>query len=616
MIKMPFRQIGMDRTICILGILGSLLIIAFGFLTKPIYGILGILCLAIFIGWLFWGKKVILGRQGSDSKTICKVTIILFFILFAISVLIIRFRLDESVMPLDFFYVFAAMAGVVFIGAMTSPKKMSLAILLEIIMLGALYVVSEATMFPSVLGVDPWFHQVFTNEIISSGQIPVGSTYSLIPLFQVFVAQLAIVFGTDYKTASVIAGVFIVMTSALLVYSFGHMIFGGWKIGLVCALTIVTAESILRFGIALIPTSTAGVLFFAIIFMLMNTKLRKTPNGTLVVILLMFSLVLMHSVTSVSLAMILILAYVTSVFFNRFSIRKEIPINWTTPLLFLLILAGWWVYASSVYFQSFIDFVVQGFSFEASLGITTPSFVVPFTESLVASLGSYLFFGVGIIGLLYLLSSRNSTKMKVLAIIFVVPVIVAFITSVAGGYYFQDRFWYYGELTMALPFGLALYILAGDRKFNLRTIGATAIVVGIVFLMIICPNANMTNSTFSPNTDSRLALTTSEMSSLYFAHDEFNRSLISDRGIAVAIANLYIGDPDIPLNIVIDKGIDTGNYSSYSTGMILLRNAILTEPFYLDGAVRAHLSYDPGVILEKQGFNLVANNGAVRCYLK
>jgi hypothetical protein len=90
---------------------------------------------------------------------------------------------------------------------------------------------------------------------------------------------------------------------------------------------------------------------------------------------------------------------------------------------------------------------------------------------------------------------------------------------------------------------------------------------------------------------------------------------ISDRGVAVAVGNMNASNPDVA-PILIDNGINEHNFSAYSNSMILLRNAILTEPFFLDDSMRSHLTYDPGTVLQEQGFNLVANNGAVRCYVK
>ena len=125
--------------------------------------------------------------------------------------------------------------------------------------------------------------------------------------------------------------------------------------------------------------------------------------------------------------------------------------------------------------------------------------MIPLIESLVDNLGTFIFFSIGLIGILYLLSSRASPKMKAFGMVAITPGIIAFLSMVLSLSAFQDRFWYYAELTMAVPVGLALYTFVGDHKINVKSIASSCLVVGLVFFMIVCPSANMMNFSLSPN---------------------------------------------------------------------------------------------------------------------
>lgn len=611
MSNMPFDKSRLNRYITLSGIIISFFIIIYGILNKPLYGILGITSMIAFIVWMFYGKEIIASRENYVSKRGCIFAIMCYFVLFTASVLVIRFRDNDFQVPLLYFFLIALMAGFIFLTALMCPRGQRFIVLLEIVLLGTNYVVAEVTIFPSVLGVDPWWHQYFTNMIVIGNQIPSGTNYSKIPLFHVLIAQSMIITGFDYKSITVVIGSLVIIVSALIVYSFGSNILGNYRIGLIGALMVVTAESVIRMSYWFIPTSLAGIIVILAIYLIMDITIQRTIRGKITIMLLMFSIVLMHSVTALSFAIILIASYLATLVISHYTKSKDNHFPITMPLIFLSVMLAWWMYVSTSYMITMAEFIRNGFNFEASLGISSSIQSIPIVESIVNNMGSFFFFSIGIIGLLYLLSSRASYKMKIFGIISATPLTIAFLSLIVGGYYFQDRWWYFAELMMSIPVGLALYSLAGDRGINLRSILVTSIVIGVVFLMIICPSANMTNNMISPNSVERLALTPSEITAMNFAHKEYSGIIATDRYYSKqAIYSQYYSIS------ILDKGMQEFNFTSYSNNMILLRSEMLAGASERDASLGDVLSQTPEYMLNRQGFNTIANNGAVKFYLK
>ena len=87
--------------------------------------------------------------------------------------MILFFRQEVYVRPLGYFICISIMAGVVSLEILF--KKRNTLMLLQIILIGISLQLGQVLIFPNVVGVDPWYHQLYTSKILESGFIPGGS---------------------------------------------------------------------------------------------------------------------------------------------------------------------------------------------------------------------------------------------------------------------------------------------------------------------------------------------------------------------------------------------------------------------------------------------------------
>ena len=356
MARLPFDLNKVDCPLAYLGVLLSLFIVGYGLLGNHVYIIVGLIMIGAFVLWLLFGDNIRLGTESYSSKRMFLVITSLFFILFTISIMAIQLRPDEYQMPMGYFVLISIMAGLLFMGSLICPKGFKSFLLLEIIMLGLNFVISESTLYPSVLGVDSWWHQWFVNMILTTGNIPLNTIYSNMPLFEVLIAQLSLTSRLDYKTASMIIGGIVIVASALIVYILANRMLGSWRIGLIGALTVVTAESVIRMSYWPIPTSIAGIMMLIVIFLVFTESIRRTFAGTSLIIFFMLALIITHSITALAMGIVLTVAYLSFVLFNYQSTSKGRFISYSVPSLFIAAMFAWWAYASTQYFHSFSDF--------------------------------------------------------------------------------------------------------------------------------------------------------------------------------------------------------------------------------------------------------------------
>lgn len=229
-----------DEKIAILGIVISIVISLLLFLTERYqYLIATIFMMISCTCWYIFGSKLIINNSHLNSKNnYQKLLVFAFFTILSISLLILNNRLNLYERPTVYFICIAILAGIVVYSILTfnSQKLYLYVIIFEIVALGLLTSWSQLLIFPDVVGVDPYFHKIFTNEIIATGIIPNGFSYSDIPIFHIIIAITSMMLNCNYKIATIFSVSFVqIVIDIFIVYLLGKAIFGSDKIGLVGA---------------------------------------------------------------------------------------------------------------------------------------------------------------------------------------------------------------------------------------------------------------------------------------------------------------------------------------------------------------------------------------------
>ena len=112
---------------------------------------------------------------------------------------------------------------------------------------------SISFMYPSLIGMDPWWHMRQTMLIVNEGHVDVHS----LPMMYLLVAGVIEVTGWTYRLATIVAiAIPVVLANIYLVYILGKMIHGR-KVGLLAGLLVAFAGWNVFFIVWTIPNALA-----------------------------------------------------------------------------------------------------------------------------------------------------------------------------------------------------------------------------------------------------------------------------------------------------------------------------------------------------------------------
>jgi len=608
----------LDGIFAIIGLILAIVLIIYLFSSKYylnisrfLYMSPAIIIILSCVSWLIIRRKksVNLSLMYSENS-IYLIASSLFFLFLTLSSLSIYLSPDLYIRPIVFFIFISIMAGLITLEIFFLPldKKYSYFTLFQIVIIGLTLVISQLMIFPNVVGVDPWWHQMLTSKILVLGHIPQDYSYSKIPAFHLFIAFVSIVTGLNYKLSMISSVCFLqVLIDSLIIFILGRRLFDN-KVGLYAALLLSTANINLNFGFWTIPNTLGGVLTLLLIFIIV--RYENDFRSSLMVIILSFALIITHALASMNLAIILFAMFFIYIFYNQFYKNVKIPLSLTIAVLFSVMMFTWWVYVSNN-IQNLADLLSMGFTIENSVP-RIPAEVsgyllrLPILEQILNSLGLFLFFGLAICGFFYMISQKYSNKnMYVLAFVGILTLTIGYLPYISGFSLLENRWWYIAQILLSIPLAVTIFLFTDFfRKKWYKSIFITLFTILFCFLMITSVMANLDNHFLSPNSAGRSAFTTSEISSMGTLSEVYPGLISADWASHSPIEFYYEHKFKS-----IDKSIITGNYSG-EHGLILIRQQIIKSPFSSTyGTMK--LENNPLKILTEKGFSKIYSSGSV-----
>jgi len=484
--------------------------------------------------------------------------------------------------------------------------------LCKIIIIGLSLQYSQILIFPNVVGVDPWWHQWFTLKIIDNGHIPGGLPYSKLPLMHLMIGMTSLVTNLGYKMSTMISiSSLQVLCDALFVFLLGKFLIST-KVGLLAALLLEVANSHIRFGYWTIPNTLAAILILPIIFILLKVRKDKPFIGTLVVMFLMGTLILTHTVTSMCLAVLLFVLWLSSMAYARlFCQEMSRCVTWTICFLFSIMMFAYWSYISG-HILTLANFIKVGFYSHVVDWRYLSLYDIPFWEQAFNSLGTYLFFSLSLIGCFYMISKqfRNSNRFTTI-IGGMVILCIAYFSIIIMKEILIGRWIYFSQILMAIPLSLSLLLLNGIFKHKLiKGLLMSLSVFGLSFLLIMSSTANIDNRIFSPNSGVRYAFTESELEGMNTISKIWNGTIGGDK---------YMNHPyELYFNREfenINDSLSAGDFTDLQGVIILIREEILNYPFQIEMSI-LKLKYNLHIVLDNQNFSNIYDCGSVNGYLQ
>jgi len=620
MVQLPASD-QLDRTLAIFGVLGSILLTTFVSLRtgKVVYALVGILTLLACITWL-----VIRGRKSEACRSTLSelhsyLLAAVFFLLLLLSEGVLYTRPILYERPLLFFLLLALSAGLIAVQVLLAEHQSPRLILFQVIVLGLCIAWSELLIFPDLVGVDPWYHNLFTMLILSGHHIPLGNEYSGLPIFHLLVGVTSLLGGLPYKIAVMLSVSLVqVVADCMFLYLIGRRLLSSPRVGLMASLMVVIAGEHIFMSYWSIPNGFAAVFIVGILYLLWGI-----PAGTrwqVRVALLtppMAALILTHSMSAMCMAIVLFVASGVYIFCRRFypeTITLEMnPIPLSVPLLFSQGMFGWW-YLGTGLVSTLITLISLGF--RRDIFDNTPKAMVfiapnsiPVGEQVFNNLGLFLFFALAFVGIFYLVSTRRDDRFA-LAAVGVTPLLIGFFSLLVGYAVLYERWWFFSQVLLAIPAGIGVMVICTrlfGRTFPLRAAAILLLISTLTFLMIISPAANIDNHLFSGNTTMTYSLQDSELASMHTVSmyepgiiktDVYFSDSMKERGVNVA---------------AFDDNIFSQDLAGLGNDTVLVRKETVARPFQIFSQL-LKLDYNLGNRLESIVFSRVYDDGTVQGY--
>jgi len=611
----------LDKTMAFLGLILSLVLTIWLTLTigRPIYITVGVLSFLAFAAYLIIRKSLSSSTLPSlalaeGSSWLYLALNILFFFLFAYSILSFHLRPDLYTMPLGYFVAIALMTSVVAVEILFLPSRRwcSHFALFKIVLIGLSLEFSQLLIFPSVVGVDPWWHQMFTLNILNIGHIPEGYGYSMLPFMHLLIGSTSLITGLNYKMATMLSvSLPQVLCNVLFTFLLGNFLFNK-KVGLLGGLLLAVANWQVNMGYWTIPNTIAAVFIPVIIYLLLKVRREKPRIGVCLAMVFMGALILTHTITAACLAILLFAFWAGFRVYNSMYREWKASIPISIPILFAVGMLSWWTFASGS-IRLLGELIKWGFSLDYFLSMSAramPEQVIryaynlPFSEQLFNNLGMFLFFAASLVGCLYVVYKRFGSSYRfVMALGGAIILVMSFFSLITGLAIIAERWWYFSQILLALPLAVAFFLFCGIVKNKVaKTLLLATLTFSLSFLMIMSPTANLNNPTFSPNSQVRFALTESELHAVERVSNMCNKTIGVDGYYSELRKSSY------PVEEITAE-IYNRNYTACQDMFILIRKEIVNRPIDMLGYLYK-LDYDPRDVLT-QTFSRVYDCGSV-----
>ncbi|WP_407356573.1 hypothetical protein [Methanolobus sp. WCC5] len=611
-----------DEIIAILGIVFSVALIAYMILNigRIIYVLTGIFTLISCILWIVIRKNASLEVfSHTNFKTVNLALISAVIIVFIFCVLSFFLRSNLYERPITYFLFISLMCCFVTLQILYS-KIPSYLVLFQIIVIGLTITLSQLLLFPGLLGIDPWVHQMFTLDIIKFHTIPDGNVYSKLPLFHLFVVFSSLVTELDYKY-SVIFSLTLIQTicNTTFIYLIGRMLFND-KVGLLGSLMLIIANHHLFMMYSPIPNSYATTLILILFYTMLKIKPEFPFISTIISIMLIFAIILSHSVAALFMCICLFVYWSSTQLLRIRTSNKKYPISLTITLTAIISMLAWWSFASG-HIYSLTEMIKWGFS--RDYFIKSPDYILeavnslPIAEEIFNNVGMFLFFALSFIGCFYMISKKYGNQNTfAISVVGFTPLFLGFFSLITQRGIIEDRWWFFAQVFLSIPLSVSLLLLYNSFRNKFMRHNVIPILILIIFMfsfsfvLVMSPKANMDNNVFSSSSSYRLSLTESEIQSLYTISEKSDSSIGVDQYLILA-SFLPLDIQVIPIN----EEIDSGNFNETKVELILVRNYIIDNPFQLYTSTY-NLNYNPLIELENRKFNKIYQSNSVNIISK
>lgn len=565
------------------------------------YLILSIIPLFIFLIYPFLKNRISIEEVYNESKINKKLSSIIFFICLVLAIISYLTYPDSFGRPLIFF-ILVALAITILIGEILYFENQNVYFTLFKIMLLALVIrLIPLTMIPGFYFDDPMYHEAFTYSIIKNNHIPLNTSYSPFPLMHTLLSFIMLESGIGFKF-SALSITFLQSTLIILIIFLIGRITLNERLGLVSAALFSFLDVIIGYGIKGAFPTTFAIFPIVIIIYLLFRKNNSIIN--LIFVLLLFAVVISHSLSALFLLSFLLAFSVMRFFFTK--INKFNKLNASAILLFSIITVSYWMYNAEFIFSRFLNMIFMKesgvhASFSTSTGIAY-SQTIPILEYLINFAPQVIFFSLGILGFLYICSRfKENQKLMVFITISILFLIIGAGGQILSAAIASDRFIYYTYILLPIASAVGIIILSNLlKKKNLVIL----LVFILAFTMITNSYSNMDSPLYSQHLTPPRYIMESEITSIQTISNITTSNIFTDNDLSSYL--MFIKNKNATM-----IQFSNGNFTDYR--LILLRESFINKPVYSKGMYK--LNYDPFIKLENEGYNTIYDSKKLELFI-
>lgn len=202
---------------------------------------------------------------------------IIYVILISYSIFSVAMRTEPYSRPLGYFVTISLLVAILAIEIIFLPKIKSYAsvTLLKIMSVAISIGWTPRLIYPGLIGLDPWWHEMFTMKILELGRIPEGYAYTRLPVMHLIIGSSSLITGLDYRISEMVSISLLQVVSLSFVFLLGKFIYNE-KIGLLSALLLATAGTYIEAASRPISLGTLMIpLFIYIVFINIEKKMSN-----------------------------------------------------------------------------------------------------------------------------------------------------------------------------------------------------------------------------------------------------------------------------------------------------------------------------------------------------
>jgi len=554
------------------------------------------------------------------GSSIYLVSSALFFVVFACSLICIATRAELYSRPLGYFICTALAAAILGGEILLVPlKRWQTGLTLAKILLLALSLrVTGQLLFPELTGIDPWWHQQLTMEIVGGGTVPSGLGYSEFPIMHIAIASTMIVTGLSYKIAAMLSIGLLQTLSVVLAFMLGRFVFTS-RVGLMATLILAIAVWNMRLGFWVRPITLAVILAMLVAYIVLRMHKYRSPRLMVLGLMLVAALIITHIMSPMVMVLALLLFWVGFAIYRRSPRHERDQRVLLFCLLSVALLVSYWLYASYAtplrLLQNFLGTAasaglrVERWEFSA---FATAYMGTVDLETALSALGFFLFYGFAVVGSLFMLHRRAIDRYG-FALLFAgwgVATVVYLSMFLELSMLVPARWQPFAEFFLAVPAAIGLLGLAAAFRSKALSAVVPALLIGIIAFFTITSSAtNFDHPVYSKNTTVRLSYTESELQAAHTISGIYSGNVSTDLYYLwyfEGFSEMFMLPNEITPHLVSAEFQDIDN-------LVVIREEVAERPFWINGPLK--LDYDPRAVLPQQGFNRVYDSGSVTAFL-